>query len=134
METKTYLGQKPAKLQRGSDGKLINNLAPQLALAVPVLFSAMSYGSISYNAHESLARAAQELGIYYNTGEGGLHEDFYQYGKNTIVQVASGRFGVHENYLTAGRQLKSKWVRGRSPESAGTCPVQKSSATYRAHV
>ena len=44
-----------------------------------------------------LARAAQELGIYYNTGEGGLHEDFYQYGANTIVQVASGRFGVHKD-------------------------------------
>ena len=41
------------------------------------MFSAMSYGSISYNAHESLARAAKELGTYYNTGEGGLHEDFY---------------------------------------------------------
>ena len=41
----------------------------------------MSYGSISYNAHESLARAAEELGIYYNTGEGGLHEDFYEYGR-----------------------------------------------------
>ncbi len=40
------------------------------------MFSAMSYGSISYNAHESLARAATELGVCYNTGEGGLHEDF----------------------------------------------------------
>ena len=36
----------------------------------------MSYGSISYNAHASLARAANKLGIFYNTGEGGLHEDF----------------------------------------------------------
>ncbi|WP_238580285.1 glutamate synthase-related protein, partial [Treponema endosymbiont of Eucomonympha sp.] len=55
----------------------------------------MSYGSISYNAHESLARAATELGIVYNTGEGGLHRDFYRYGANTVVQVASGRFGAH---------------------------------------
>ena len=75
------------------------NLQPQLELEVPVLFSAMSYGSLSYNAHESLARAAAQLGILYNTGEGGLHEDFYRYGKNTIVQVASGRFGVHKDYL-----------------------------------
>ena len=125
METKTYLGQKPAKLQRGSDGKLINNLAPQLALAVPVLFSAMSYGSISYNAHESLARAAQELGIYYNTGEGGLHEDFYQYGKNTIVQVASGRFGVHENYLTAGAAIEIKMGQGAKPGIGGHLPGTK---------
>ena len=49
---------------------------------------AMSYGSISYNAHESLARAAEALGIYYNTGEGGLHQDFYQYGEHTIVQLS----------------------------------------------
>ena len=40
-------------------------------------FSAMSYGSISYNAHAALARAASALGTYYNTGEGGLHQDFY---------------------------------------------------------
>ena len=69
---------------------------------MPVVFGAMSYGSISYNAHAALAQAAKELGILYNTGEGGLHEDFYPYGANTIVQVASGRFGVHEGYLNAG--------------------------------
>ena len=62
-------------------GSLDTDLPPQLELSMPVMFSAMSYGSISYNAHESLARAAQELGIYYNTGEGGLHEDFYRYGE-----------------------------------------------------
>lgn len=70
----------------------------------------MSYGSISYNAHESLARAATALGTYYNTGEGGLHEDFYQYGPNTIVQVASGRFGVKKDYLEAGcRPRNQNW-------------------------
>lgn len=58
---------------------------------MPVMFSAMSYGSVSYNVHESLARAAEELGILYNTGEGGLHENLYRYGENTVVQVASGR-------------------------------------------
>ena len=57
---------------------------------------------ISYNVHNALAEASQELGIFYNTGEGGLHRDLYQYGKNTIVQVASGRFGVHKEYLEAG--------------------------------
>ena len=47
-------------------------MSPQLRLSTPIMFSAMSYGSISYNAHASLARAAAELGIYYNTGEGCL--------------------------------------------------------------
>ena len=99
METTVSLGKKPNKIERDEKGKLKYNLPPQLELSMPVMFSAMSYGSISYNAHESLARAATELGILYNTGEGGLHEDFYCYGKNTIVQVASGRFGVHKDYL-----------------------------------
>ena len=95
METKIFLGSKPDHIERDKDGKIIINTKPHLTLSMPLMFSAMSYGSISYNAHESLARAASELGIYYNTGEGGLHDDFYKYGKNTIVQVASGRFGVH---------------------------------------
>ena len=94
-----FLGKKPEQIQRGADSKLQCDLPPQLSLSMPVLFSAMSYGSISYNAHLALARAASELGIFYNTGEGGLHEDFYRYGANTIVQVASGRFGVHADYL-----------------------------------
>lgn len=106
METRVYLGKKPSCVERDEKGNLIPNLQPQLKLEVPVLFSAMSYGSLSYNAHESLARAAAQLGILYNTGEGGLHEDFYRYGKNTIVQVASGRFGVHKDYLSAGARYR----------------------------
>ena len=76
METRVFLGKKPEKVERDADGKLDCRLPPQLTLSMPMMFSAMSYGSISYNAHESLARAARALGIYYNTGEGGLHEDF----------------------------------------------------------
>lgn len=76
METRVFLGRKPERMQREADGRLNCDLPPQLSLSMPVLFSAMSYGSISYNAHACLARAAQELGICYNTGEGGLHEDF----------------------------------------------------------
>lgn len=73
METKVFLGSKSHKIERDKDGKIIPKLSPQINLSMPVMFSAMSYGSISYNAHESLARAATELGICYNTGEGGLH-------------------------------------------------------------
>ncbi len=86
--------QKAGKIERDENGNLVPNLAPQLELNLPIMFSAMSYGSISYNAHAALARAASALSTYYNTGEGGLHQDFYQYGPHTIVQVASGRFGV----------------------------------------
>ena len=89
------------------------------------MFSAMSYGSISYNAHESLARAAEALGIYYNTGEGGLHEDFYKYGRNTIVQVASGRFGVHKAFLESGAAIEIKMGQGAKPGIGGHLPGAK---------
>ena len=92
---------------------------------MPIMFSAMSYGSISYNAHAALAKAASELGIYYNTGEGGLHEDFYRYGKNTIVQVASGRFGVHEDYLKTGAAIEIKMGQGAKPGIGGHLPGAK---------
>lgn len=125
METRVHLGKKPDRIQRDKDGKIVNDLSPQLELAVPVMFSAMSYGSISYNAHESLARAAEELGTYYNTGEGGLHEDFYKYSANTIVQVASGRFGVYKDYLEAGRAIEIKMGQGAKPGIGGHLPGRK---------
>ena len=105
METKVFLGKKPDRMTRDAGGKLVTDLTPQLELSMPVMFSAMSYGSISYNAHASLARAATEMGVCYNTGEGGLHEDFYKYGPNTIVQVASGRFGVHDGGHLPGAKV-----------------------------
>ena len=125
METKVFLGKKPEKIERDKNGKLKTDLPPQLELSMPVMFSAMSYGSISYNAHESLARAAKKLGILYNTGEGGLHEDFYCYGENTFVQVASGRFGVHEEYLNTGAAIEIKMGQGAKPGIGGHLPGAK---------
>ena len=125
METRVFLGKKPDKIRREENGRLLCGLPPQVSLSMPVMFSAMSYGSISYNAHASLARAATELGILYNTGEGGLHEDFYRYGPNTIVQVASGRFGVHEDYLEAGAAIEIKMGQGAKPGIGGHLPGAK---------
>ena len=125
METKVYLGKKPQKIHRSEDGRLDCTLPPQLELSMPVMFSAMSYGSISYTAHKSLALAATELGILYNTGEGGLHEDFYCYGENTIVQVASGRFGVHKDYLNTGAAIEIKMGQGAKPGIGGHLPGAK---------
>ena len=125
METKTYLGKKAAEIIRDKNGNIVPKTSPQLELEVPIMFSAMSYGSISYNAHKSLAMAAEELGILYNTGEGGLHEDFYQYGSNTIVQVASGRFGVHEDYLNSGAAIEIKMGQGAKPGIGGHLPGAK---------
>ena len=125
METRVFLGKKPSGIQRDASGKLKCELAPQIELEIPVMFSAMSYGSISYNAHAALARAAQEMGTCYNTGEGGLHEDFYCYGENTIVQVASGRFGVHKDYLEAGAAIEIKMGQGAKPGIGGHLPGSK---------
>jgi glutamate synthase domain-containing protein 2 len=125
IETKVFLGSKPTKIERDKNGNLINNLLPNIELSMPIMFSGMSYGSISYNAHECLARAAEELGILYNTGEGGLHRDFYQYGKNTVVQVASGRFGVHKDYLEAGCAIEIKMGQGAKPGIGGHLPGTK---------
>lgn len=123
MELKTFLGSKPNRL------KLVNGqpekLPPQLELEVPIMFSAMSFGSISLNAIKSLARAAREEGIFFNTGEGGLHKDLYEYGNNCIVQVASGRFGVHPEYLEAGAGIEIKIGQGAKPGIGGHLPGEK---------
>ena len=125
METRVSLGKKPDRITRDENGEIVCDLPPQINLSMPVMFSAMSYGSISYNAQASLARAATELGILYNTGEGGLHEDFYQYGPHTVVQVASGRFGVHEDYLEAGAAIEIKMGQGAKPGIGGHLPGAK---------
>ena len=125
METKVFLGKKPDKILRRANGELITQLPPQIELSMPVMFSAMSYGSISYNAHASLARAATKLGICYNTGEGGLHEDFYCYGENTIVQVASGRFSIHKECLEGAAAGEIKMGQGAKPGIGGHLPGAK---------
>lgn len=125
METRVFLGGRGSGVERDKNGRLKCSLPPHLDLSMPMLFSAMSYGSISYNAHEALAGAAEELGTFYNTGEGGLHENFYRYGKNTIVQVASGRFGVHGEYLNAGAAIEIKMGQGAKPGIGGHLPGSK---------
>jgi glutamate synthase domain-containing protein 2 len=131
MELRTYLGRKPDRVEvtQGPDGvQLLTKMAPQLILETPILFSAMSYGSISYNACLSLAKAAKASGILYNTGEGGLHRDLYEFGPYTIAQVASGRFGVHSEYLEAAAALEIKIGQGAKPGIGGHLPGEKVSA------
>ncbi len=124
MELKSFIGRKPESLKI-EGGSLKTEIPPQLELDIPVMFAAMSFGSISYNAHKAILTAARKIGTYYNTGEGGLHEDFYKYGNNTIVQVASGRFGVHEDYLKAGQAIEIKIGQGAKPGIGGHLPGEK---------
>ncbi|MBT9139529.1 MAG: Ferredoxin-dependent glutamate synthase 1 [Dehalococcoidia bacterium] len=124
MELRTFLGRKPTVLQLDDKGKPVD-LPPQLELDVPIMFSAMSFGSISLNAIKSLAAAAESENTYYNTGEGGLHRDLYPFGKNTITQVASGRFGVNIDYLNAGAAIEIKIGQGAKPGIGGHLPGEK---------
>jgi len=129
MELTTYLGQKPDKVEFESGALgLKTELAPQVKLEVPVMFSAMSYGAVSLNVQESMARAATEMGTLWNTGEGGLHPKLYKYGDNTIVQVASGRFGVHPEYLDIAKVVEIKIGQGAKPGIGGHLPGEKVSA------
>ena len=92
---------------------------------------AMSYGSISQEAHEALAIAMNRLGGKSNTGEGG--EDPARYflmpngdSKNSAIkQVASGRFGVTSNYLVNARELQIKMAQGAKPAKAASCPAAR---------
>src|SRR5680860_346615 len=96
-----------------------------IKLETPMIFSPMSYGSVSLNVHKSLAMAAERCGILMNTGEGGLHADLYPYQDNVIVQVASGRFGVNPEYLNRGAAMEIKVGQGAKPGIGGHLPGEK---------
>ncbi len=92
---------------------------------------AMSYGSISKEAHETLAVAMNRIGGRSNTGEGGEDPERYAPGPNgdsknsAIKQVASGRFGVTSNYLVNARELQIKMAQGAKPGEGGQLPGHK---------
>ena len=145
MELRTFIGRKPDKIKlapapsplegedKGEGGrkflriksKIETQLSPQLELETPILFSAMSFGSISLNACKSLAKAACDFGTYWNTGEGGLHKELYPYSHRVIVQVASGRFGVNKEYLEKAAAIEIKIGQGAKPGIGGHLPGEK---------
>ena len=92
---------------------------------------AMSYGSISKEAHETLAIAMNRIGGMSNTGEGGEDEDRFKRDANgdlrrsAVKQVASGRFGVTTNYLVNADELQIKMAQGAKPGEGGQLPGHK---------
>ena len=92
---------------------------------------AMSYGSISKEAHETLAIAMNRLGGMSNTGEGGEEEDRFTPDANgdsrrsAVKQVASGRFGVTTNYLVNADEIQIKMAQGAKPGEGGQLPGHK---------
>jgi len=84
---------------------------------------AMSYGSISKEAHEALAVAMNTIGGRSNTGEGGEDAERFNTNKrSSIKQVASGRFGVTNNYLVNADELQIKIAQGAKPGEGGQLP------------
>lgn len=92
---------------------------------------AMSFGSISHEAHSTLAVAMNRIGAKSNSGEGGEDEVRFKVSKNgdwersAIKQVASGRFGVTSNYLTNAEELQIKIAQGAKPGEGGQLPGHK---------
>ncbi|GAA4805777.1 glutamate synthase large subunit [Nocardioides caeni] len=88
---------------------------------------AMSYGSISREAHETLAIAMNRLGAKSNTGEGGEDPDrlYDPERRSSIKQVASGRFGVTSEYLTNADDIQIKMAQGAKPGEGGQLPGNK---------
>jgi len=92
---------------------------------------AMSFGSISYEAHSTLAIAMNRIGAKSNSGEGGEDESRYpkkengDWERSAIKQVASGRFGVTINYLTNAVELQIKMAQGAKPGEGGQLPGHK---------
>ena len=109
----------------------IEEVEPVEAIVKRFKTGAMSYGSISKEAHEALAIAMNRLGGKSNTGEGG--EDPARYmpepngdSKNSAIkQVASGRFGVTSYYLTQAREIQIKMAQGAKPGEGGELPGRK---------
>ena len=105
----------------------IDEVEPISAIVARFSTGAMSYGSISQEAHETLAVAMNRLGGRSNTGEGGEDEDrlLDPVRRSAIKQVASGRFGVTSLYLTQADDIQIKMAQGAKPGEGGQLPGHK---------
>ncbi len=104
----------------------IDDVEPVSAIVKRFKTGAMSYGSISEEAHETLAIAMNRLGGKSNTGEGGENPNRFGTEKcSAIKQVASGRFGVTSEYLYNAKEIQIKMAQGAKPGEGGHLPGKK---------
>ena len=109
----------------------IEEVQPAAEIVKRFSTGAMSYGSISAEAHETLAVAMNRLGARSNSGEGGeavsrfTHDANGDWRRSAIKQVASGRFGVTSNYLTNCTDIQIKMAQGAKPGEGGQLPGHK---------
>ena len=105
----------------------IDEVEPASEIVKRFSTGAMSYGSISMEAHETLAIAMNQLGGKSNTGEGGEDKDrlYDPARRSAIKQVASGRFGVTSDYLSNATDIQIKMAQGAKPGEGGQLPGPK---------
>ncbi|MFA6379115.1 MAG: glutamate synthase large subunit, partial [Candidatus Omnitrophota bacterium] len=109
----------------------LDEVEPASEIVKRFVTSAMSFGSISREAHETLAIAMNHLGAQSNSGEGGEDPARYKLDENgdnrcsAIKQVASGRFGVTAEYLVSAKELQIKIAQGAKPGEGGQLPGHK---------
>lgn len=105
----------------------IDDVEPVVEIVKRFSTGAMSYGSISAEAHETMAIAMNRLGAKSNTGEGGedVERLYDPERRSSIKQVASGRFGVTSEYLTNADDIQIKMAQGAKPGEGGQLPGHK---------
>lgn len=109
----------------------IDEVEPVESILKRFATGAMSFGSISHEAHSTLAIAMNRIGAKSNSGEGGEDEIRFEkknngdWERSAIKQVASGRFGVTSNYLTNAAELQIKMAQGAKPGEGGQLPGHK---------
>src|SRR6202040_3651255 len=119
------------KLKKRANPVPIAEVEPASEIVKRFTTGAMSFGSISKEAHETLAIAMNRIGGKSNTGEGGEDEERYQPDANgdlrrsAVKQVASARFGVTANYLVNADELQIKMAQGAKPGEGGQLPGHK---------
>jgi glutamate synthase (ferredoxin) len=114
-----------------SEAVPIEEVEPVESIVKRFKTGAMSYGSISKEAHETLAIAMNRIGGKSNTGEGGEDPERYaplpngDWKNSAIKQIASGRFGVTSHYLVNAKELQIKMAQGAKPGEGGQLPGTK---------
>lgn len=104
----------------------LDEVEPETEIVKRFKTGAMSFGSISQEAHECLAKAMNHLGGKSNSGEGGeMPERLGSESNSAIKQVASGRFGVTSAYLVSAREIQIKMAQGAKPGEGGHLPGKK---------
>jgi len=118
-------------IKKGEKSIALSEVEPVESIMKRFVTGAMSYGSISREAHEALAIAMNRIGGRSNTGEGGEDPERFKplpngdSARSSIKQVASGRFGVTTNYLVNADELQIKIAQGAKPGEGGQLPGHK---------